>query len=49
VEFSGTDTVLGEDIFLNCPELSILAPAGSSAEAYAVQHDIPFLPSDAIE
>ena len=49
VEFSGTDTVLGEDIFLNCPELSILAPAGSSAEAYALQHDIPFLPSDAIE
>ena len=49
VEFSDPDTVLGEDIFLNCPELSILAPADSSAEAYALQHDIPFLPSDAIE
>ena len=49
-EFSDPDTVLGEDIFLNCSEqLSILAPAGSSAEAYALQHDIPFLPSDAIE
>ena len=48
VEFSDPDTVLGEDIFLNCLELGIQAPSGSSAEACAAQHDIPFILSDAI-
>lgn len=36
-------TEIGEDAFKDCHKLTIHAPAGSSAEAYAKENDIPFV------
>lgn len=34
---------IGEYAFFNCPYLTIFAPAGSYAETYAKEHNIPFM------
>ena len=36
-------TFIGDDAFGQCPKLTIHAPAGSYAESYAKEHNIPFV------
>ena len=47
-EFSTASVNLGENVFLNCPSLTILAPAGGSVERYAADHNIPFIALESI-
>ena len=35
-------TTMGKDVFSNCPDLTIKGAAGSYAESYAKEYDIPF-------
>lgn len=41
--FSSAETKILEGSFENCPKLVIYAPAGSYAETYAKEHNIPFV------
>lgn len=42
VRIAGMDVEIGADAFLGCLNLTIYAPQGSTAEAYAKEHEIPF-------
>ena len=43
VTIPNPDAVIEDKAFFNCPKLTIHAPAGSYAEQYAKEHDIPFV------
>ncbi len=43
IRISANVTAIGEGAFWNCPNLTIYAPAGSYAETYAKENNIPFV------
>ncbi len=43
------DVTFDNDVFNNCPRLTIYGYSGSSAQAYAGEYDIPFIPLDDVE
>lgn len=43
IHIPATVTQIGRDAFGRCPKLTIYAPAGSHAEAYAKAYEIPFV------
>ncbi|MBR3963414.1 MAG: leucine-rich repeat protein [Oscillospiraceae bacterium] len=43
VTFKGTKTKIGTNIFSSCSDVEIHAPAGSYAETYAKENNIPFV------
>ena len=43
VTIPNPDAVIEDKAFFNCPKLTIHSPAGSYAEQYAKEHDIPFV------
>ena len=44
-QFAGADTEIGENAFDGVSSLTIIAPGGSTAEAYAIAHGFDFLPA----
>ena len=48
-EFPNVSVNLGDDVFLNCQNVTLLAPAGGSVERYAVDHSIPFIALESID
>ena len=43
VEFQTASVTIAPDAFTDCPNLSIVAPAGGTIAAYAQEHQIPFI------
>jgi hypothetical protein len=43
VTIASAATEISEDSFASCPKLTIYVPAGSCAETYAKEHNIPFV------
>lgn len=49
VTILGSETKLGRGVFLGCPDVTIYGGAGTSAEEYAKEYDIQFVPIPVIQ